>query len=256
MEAQRVRIALHDASSGFEASLQRVELRKLKNYVRDVDEFLRGDVSDASDRDLEVSVVSGSIAVETYPIADVGLHRDLLRLSNTHLIDGLSARRRTVVERWQQLARKAQGLWVEIASPFLPQSIVINAESDYRADDADQWVRVERYVRGEIEDLGGHTRANAHLRLPDGKLLLVSTDRELLRADKVNRLYKPAMVRITAEYNVVTREYRGARLLEFSEQSHELDERQFKRLTDRGANAWADVPDATAWVERLRGNQA
>jgi hypothetical protein len=171
------------------------------------------------------------------------------------LLDGLNPRRRKVLERWQVQARARRQLRFEISSPALARPVIVSAETDFRADDADQWVRVERYVRGEIEDLGGAVKANAHIRLPDGKLLTVDTDRTVLRDDKSNRLYKPAMVRITAEYNVVTREYRAARLIEFVEHEGRFDEREFARFTERGAKAWKDIPDASAWVEALRGGE-
>ena len=64
------------------------------------------------------------------------------------------------------------------------------------------------------------------------------------------------MLRITAEYNVMTREYRNARLLEFVEHDNRLDEKDLARLTQRGAKAWRDVPDAGAWVDDLRGSEA
>jgi hypothetical protein len=130
---------------------------------------------------------------------------------------------------------------------------VINAETDYRSDDADQWVRVERYVRGEVQDLGGATRANAHVRLPDGKLLTVATDRDVLRSDKTNRLYKPALLRVRAQYNVLTQELRDAELIEFVEYSPKFDEQSFERLTRRGTEAWKGVDNASEWVDDLRG---
>ena len=144
---------------------------------------------------------------------------------------------------------------MSIGADFLPSAVVISADSDFRSDDANQWVRVERYVRGEIEDMGGHSRPNAHIRLPDGKSLLVDAAREMLRDEKVNRLYKPAMLRIVAEYNVLTREYRGARLLQFVEHESELREKDLDRLTQRGAKAWRDVSDAGAWIDELRGSR-
>lgn len=73
----------------------------------------------------------------------------------------------------------------------------------------------------------------------------------MFRADKVNRLYKIAMARIRAEYKVVTRKYRNARLLGFEEHQQTLDEAQLARLTERGAKAWRDVPGASAWVDGL-----
>ncbi|MBB1599820.1 hypothetical protein A9977_07180 [Variovorax sp. UMC13] len=180
---------------------------------------------------------------------------DLRKLASDQQMDGVSPKRRAVVERWQKTARGGRQWRVSIASAFLPAAIVISAESDFRADDADQWVRVERYVRGEIEDMGGHTKPNAHIRLPDGKALLVDAAREMLRDEKINRLYKPAMIRIVAEYNVATREYRNARLLEFVEHESRFDEKALDRLTQRGAKAWRDVPDAGTWIDELRGSK-
>lgn len=255
MEAQRIRIALHDTSDGYEVSPARVPLSMLRGFIRDTDEFLRGDGREPDTRTLEVAVVDGSLAVLTEPIANPALLTDLRRLTQSELLDNLGARRRAVVERWQKSARANASLFVEITSAFLLGPIVINSRSDYRSDDADQWVRVERYVQGEMYEMGGLTRVNAHIRLPDGKSLVVDTDREVLRSQTTNRLFKPAMVRISADYNVVTREYRNARLIDFVEHDDKLDDKSLDRLIQRGAKAWADVPDSAAWVEALRGHE-
>lgn len=256
MEAQALLIVLHDDSAGYEITPDRVPLAALRRFAKDVDEFLRGDGSDVDTAELDVAVVKGSLGLRTAPTANPSLLGDLRRLAAGELLEGVASKRRAVIERWQKAARGPQRLRVQISSAFLPAAIVINADSDFRADDADQWVRVERYVRGEIEDMGGHTRPNAHVRLPDGKALLVEAAREVLRDEKLNRLYKPAMLRISAEYNVMTREYRNARLLEFVEHDNRLDEKDLLRLTQRGAKAWRDVPDAGAWVDDLRGSDA
>lgn len=254
MEAQSITIALHDESAGYPVSPQRVPLSQLKAFSTDVADLLRGESSDPELANLDVAIMKGSLALTTTPVAAPDLWADLRSLVHSELLDALSPRRRKVIERWQSLARRQRTLRVEIRSAGLPKTLVISASTDFRADDADQWVRVERYVRGEIEDLGGAGTPNAHIRLPDGKRLTVETDRSALRDDKRNRLYKPAMVRITAEYNVVTREYRSARLIEFIEHESRFDEREFARLTERGARAWKDIGDASSWVESLRGN--
>jgi hypothetical protein len=41
--------------------------------------------------------------------------------------------------------------------------------------------------------------------------------------------------------------------VEFVEYAPRVDEAELARLTRRGAQAWKDVPDATAWVDELRG---
>lgn len=256
MDAQQVRISLHDESGGYEITPDRVPLSVLRSFVKDVDEFLRGDRGEVDTSELDVAVVEGSLGVLTEPTAHPGLLRDLLHLANSEMTDGLNVKRRAVVERWQKAAHGMRRVRVEISAPMLAKPVVINAESDFHADDADQWVRVERYLRGEIYEIGGLRNVNAHIRLPDGKSIPVEAERDVLRADKTNRLYKPAMVRIAAEYNVATREYRNARLIEFVEHDSKLDEKDLDRLTQRGAKAWQDVPDASAWVESLRGNDA
>lgn len=254
MESQSLLIVLHDDSAGYEITPERVPLSALRAFAKDVDEFLRGDANDVDTTALDVAVVKGSLGLRTAPTANPVLLGDLRKLVDSELLDSIGSKRRAVIERWQKAARGPRKLRLQISADFLSAAIVISAESDFRADDADQWVRVERYFRGEIVEIGGHTRCNAHIRLPSGKALVVDAPREFLRDDKVNRLYKSAMLRITADYNVMTREHRNARLLEFVEQDSQLDGKDLERLTQRGAKAWRDVPDAGAWVDRLRGD--
>jgi hypothetical protein len=254
MEAQRITLAMIDRSAGFEAQPERVRLADLARFADDVQVFLRGSGREVDTQQLDVAVRNGSLAIETEPLAAAPrLIHDLQSLLLGELLDGLDSKRKEVMERWQKSARASRDLAYRITAPFLQRPVVISAQSDYRADDADQWVQVERYVRGELQNLGGSIKANAHVRLPDGSLLTVATEKALLRDDTVNRLYKTAMLRITAEFNVVTRELRHARLLEFVTYAPKVDEEELDRLGRRGTAAWKDVPDATAWVDELRG---
>jgi hypothetical protein len=254
MEAQRITIALIDTTAGFEATPERVRLGDLADFSADVATFLRGDNKEVDTKTLEVAVRQGSLALETAPLMSAPkLFSDLRTLLGGELLDTLDAKRREMMERWQKAARQSKQLAYRISAPFLDRPIEINAETDYRADDADQWVQVERYIRGEIQDLGGVTKANAHVKLPDGNTLRVTAEREVLRNDTVNRLYKMAMLRIKAEYNVLTRELRNARLIGFVEYAPSVDDDDLTRLTRRGATAWKDVPNATTWVDELRG---
>lgn len=254
MEAQRITIALIDRTAGFEASPDRVRLGDLADFSSDVATFLRGEDKDVDTKALEVAIRKGSFAIETAPVPSApGLFRDLRALLGGELLDNLDVKRREVMERWQKAARQSRQVAYRISAPFLQRPIEINAETDYHADDADQWVQVERYIRGEIQDLGGVTKANAHIKLPDGRTLKVTAERDVLRDDTQNRLYKMAMLRIKAEYNVLTRDLRNARLVEFVEYAPLVNEEELARMTRRGATAWKDVADATAWVDELRG---
>ncbi len=251
MDAQQIRISLHDDSGRYEITPDRVPLSILRNFTNDVDKFLGGELDTV---ELDVAVLKGLLAVLTSPTAHPSLLHDLLHLANSEVIDGLNAKRRAVVERWQKAALGVRKQRIEISAPMLSRRIIISAGFDYRADDADQWVRVKRYLRGEIYEIGGLRNVNAYIRLPDGKSIPVEAQCDVLRADKTNRLYKTAMLRIAAEYNVGTRDYRNAKLIEFVEHESKLDEKDLDRLTQRGAKAWQDLPGAGAWVDSVRGN--
>ncbi len=254
MEAQRITLALIDRSAGFEAGPERVRLSDLARFADDVQTFLRGSDREVDTQQLDVAIRQGSLAIETVPLlAAPRLFHDLQALLSSDLLDSLDSKRKEVVERWQKAARASRDLAYRITAPFLDRPVMVSTNTDYRADDADQWVQVERYIRGEIQDLGGVTKANAHIRLPDGSTLKVTTEKDVLRDDTVNRLYKTAMLRVKADYNVLTRELRNARLLEFVAYAPKVDEDELLRLSRRGAAAWKDVPDSTAWVDALRG---
>lgn len=256
MEAQKITLALIDLSAGYEAGPDRVRLANLVDFTSDVAALLRGVNKEVDPHDLDVAVRAGSLAIETAPIAAAGkLFSDLQHLTTSELLDAVDTKRREVFERWQKLARVSKDLSFKISAPFLKQPIVVSHRTDFHADDADQWVQVERYVRGEIQDLGGMTKANAHVRMPDGSTLKVTAEKDVLRNDTVNRLYKLAVLRVRAEFNVLTRELRNARLVEFVEYAPKFDEEELNRLTRRGEQAWKGVGDATDWVDQLRGGE-
>lgn len=185
---------------------------------------------------LVVSIRAGSLLIEPAPLPPAPtLWRDLQALLDSELLDAIDARRREVIARWQGAAVDSRQLAYRISAAFLPRPVTVSADTEYRSDDADHWVSVERYVRGEILDLGGATRANAHVRLPDGSTLKVTTERSVLRDETVNRLYKLAVLRISARYNFLTKQLRDARLIEFVEYAPAFDEAELERLTRRGA---------------------
>lgn len=256
MEAQRITLALIDRTAGYEAGPDRVRLADLVDFTKDVATLLRGDTKEIDPHDLDVAVQAGSLAIETaaIPVAPK-LFSDLLHLASSELLDAVDAKRREVLERWQKRARASDELSYTISAPFLRVPIVVGRHTDFHADDADQWVQVERYVRGEIQDLGGVTKPNAHVRLPDGSTLNVTAEKDVLRNDTVNRLYKLAVLRVRAEYNVLSRELRNARLVEFVEYAPTFDEDELNRLTRRGEQAWKGIGDATEWVDQLRGGE-
>jgi hypothetical protein len=115
------------------------------------------------------------------------------------------------------------------------------------------WIPVEKYLEGQITDLGGTNKANVHLKLMNGKVVTVGSSQELLAAEKTNRLYKLAVLHVGAEENLRTGELRNLRLLTFQSQPSDWSEAEFKAMTAKGTQAWKGVSDA--WLEELRSGK-
>jgi hypothetical protein len=231
----------------------RVNLAAMREFVREVESFLRGDDKEVDTSALDVAVISGSFALRTEAIALAPrLVSDLRQLAQSPVLDTISVRRRDIVAAWQKRARGQKRQSFRIEAPFLNNPVCVTAGTDFHTADANEWVHVERYMRGVLTELGGTRSVNAHIRLPDGTPLQVDATREQLSNVRENLVYKAVMVRFSAEYNVRTNEYRAARLIEFSDYKPSFDKQAVQRLTERGAKAWADVDDAAEWVDGIR----
>jgi len=256
VDQQCITIAMSDDEQGVpHTSPDSIVLGALVSFAEDVQTFLKGQKRDIDPDSLHVAVVNGSFALTTEQFHPSDrLRHDLVSLLNSPLLDAIDRKRREVVERWQKLAKAKGDTAFKIAAPFLDRPIIIDKSTDYRRDDADRWVAVERYVHGVITELGGSTNSNLHLRLRDGTLLIVSAKKDVLRDDDVNRVYKSATLRVKAQFNVTSHELRDATLIEFVDYDPAFDEAAFEEMTARGTEAWKDVKNAAQWVDEQRGN--
>lgn len=110
----------------------------------------------------------------------------------------------------------------------------------------------QRNLQGQITDLGGTNKANVPVKLDTGKVLTIPSSQQLLADEERDRLYKPAVLQVSAEENFHTGELRNLTLLGFEDQSSS-DEATFEEMVRQGTEAWADVPDE--WLEDLRSGR-
>ncbi len=254
VEAQKVTIAIEDESHGYAISPERVPLSLMKEFSADVETFLKGGEKEVDVKTITVAVVKGSYALETEPMVAPMLFADLFQLLKSSDLSLIDPKRKSVVAKWQSTAKSVATRAVKIMCGNLA-TLTIDRNTDFRLIEPEPWVDVERYVHGELMDLGGVASPNAHIKLPDGKNLTIKTDRGLIRAEKENLVYRNVHVRIRAKYNIATGEMRGASLIEFVEYAPRFDEAAFERLTANGREAWKDVEDPAGWVRKLRGGE-
>lgn len=250
-----LRFAVSDRINDVEVGPKHVPLALLGEFQKDVSEFLKGAGRDVDPMQVQVAVEEGSLAfVATGLIAATSLWADLEQLKMPDSLDLIDTKRAAVIERWQAAARLNPKRSYLVANRAAKVGFSVDSKSDFRRVEQ-VWVHVEKYLHGRIVDWGGKTKANVHLELENGKILMVESSHNLIAQEESNLVYRPALLHVTAEENLATGDLRNLRLLAFEHHQPAYDEDEFKRMVERGTQAWADVADSAAWVETLRGGK-
>jgi hypothetical protein len=252
----QLRFAVSDNIDDVEVSPSHVSLALLGEFQKDVGEFLKGSSRDVDPAKILVSVEEGSLAfVATGLLAAVTLWSDLEHLKSEDSLNLIDSKRANVVERWQLLAQRNPHRRYFVTDQSAKISFAIDSTSNFRKIE-DAWVYVEKYLHGTVVDIGGKTKANVHLEIENGTTLKIDSTQDLLAEGEQNRLYRPALLHVTAEENLLTGDLRNLRLLAFETHQPIYDDDEFNQMVERGTHAWANVPDSASWLEILRGGQA
>jgi hypothetical protein len=254
MKLETITFALSDESRGYHVTPERVPLSVLSAFSKEVQDFIKGSGKDIDVSTVDVRIREGSLALESGPIYSESLLADLKILDSGQDLTRVSAKRREIIKKWQGQAKKAKAFAVRITSPWLDRDIVVSSGTDFRETGIARQVNVERYIRGEILDLGGVTDSNAHIRLPNGQKLVVRTDRELIRAEAKNLVYHEVHVRIRAKMDLDTGKLSDPELISFVDYEPKFDAERFEALVKKGREAWRDVGDPAEWVRSIRGD--
>lgn len=252
----QLRFAVSDLINNVEVGPAHVPLALLGEFQKDVSEFLKGSSRDVDPMEVQISVEAGSLAFAASGLlAATTLWADLEHLKSADSLSLIDSKRASVVERWQSSARQNPNRRYLVADQSAKVFLSIDAKSNFTKIE-DAWVHVEKYLHGKVVDMGGKTKANVHLELENGMTMTIASSHDLLAQDEQNRLYRPALLHVTAEENLLTGELRNLRLLAFEAHQPSYDDDEFKRMVERGTQAWGEVANATDWVETLRGGEA
>lgn len=250
----QLRFAVSDRINDVEVSLSHVSLTLLGEFQKDVADFLKGTSREVELGKILVSLENGSLALVASGLLTAStLWADIEHLKSADTLNLIDSKRASVVERWQSAALKNPHRRYLVADSSGQVSFSVDSTSNYRRQE-DAWIHVEKYLYGTVVDLGGVSKANVHLKLENGGVLIISSTQDLLANEEQSRIYRPALLHVTAEENLLTGDLRNLNLLAFEAHNPRFDEDAFNRMVERGTKAWADVTDPTAWLEKLRGN--
>jgi len=254
MNALPITFTLTDSSRGYAISPARVPASVLADFSSEVVEFIKG--SGRQDISMvEMSISEGSLSITAANIPLPSFFQDLEVIKATGDLSRVDSKRREVMEKWQARAKQAKSVALRIINADRSIQLIVNSTSSFQSQHAARLVDVERYIRGEVQDLGGVVNANIHVLTSDGEKLVVRTTRELLRSETKNRVYQDAYMRVRGKLNLDTNELVDVELVSFVEYAPKFDEKDMANLVSEGRKAWGDVGDPAEWIRNLRGGQ-
>jgi len=255
-ETASMEFVLHGKVEGQEITPRTIGLSQFNEFNQQVETFIGGSQKVKLDQ-VHVEIAGSSYVLRALLPAVVlsSLEPDLKLMARQDVLGELDVKRAEVVQKWQARAKNDPDLSYEVRpeGDAMPK-VRVSRETDYRVGDIVPWVVVEKYLFGQIVDMGGAQKANIHLKFErSGRTLLVGASQGYLREQVENRLYHKALLHVRAEQHFRTGDLRNLQLISFVEYQPAYNEEALDRFTAKGAAAWADVPDAAQWVREVRG---
>jgi hypothetical protein len=255
-ETAAIEFALHGKVEGQEITPRTIGLSQFNEFNQQVEIFIGGSQKLRLDQvHIEITQRSYVLRALLPAIVFSSLEADLKLMERQDVLGELDIRRAEVVQKWQARTKSNPDLSYEVRPGVeaLPK-VRISRETDYRVGEIVPWVAVEKYLFGQIVDMGGTQKANVHLKLDrGGKTFLVGASQGYLREQEENRLYHKALLHVRAEQHFRTGDLRNIQLIAFADFRPAYDQEALDRFTAKGTEAWADVPDAAQWVREVRG---
>lgn len=254
-ESSSIEFVLHGKVEGVEITPKTIGLSQFNEFNQQVEAFISGSQKLKLDQvHVEIAKSSYVLRVLLPAVVIASLESDLKLMARQDVLGELDYKRAEIVQKWQARAKANPELTYEIRPKKESLSgFQISQRTDFRIGQIVPWVVVEKYLFGQIVDMGGVQKANIHLKLDrGGKTVLVGANQGYLQEQSENRLYHKALLHVRAEQHYQSGDLRNVQLISFLEYKPAYDEDVLDNFANKGAKAWAEVPDAADWVRELR----
>ena len=236
-------------------SSEHIGLNDFLNFYEQALKFVYGNDGNAPHR--VPAVETGSLRlVFAVPAALANVLAADVAAINAGDEDAVSTQERIDISRkWERAAMKDESVAYSIGSP--ENNLKISKATPLKLPpERASWIRVERFVTGTVENVGGKQKANLHITVPGEKnLLVVESSKDILRG--FDKVYSEVTLKISYEYHHRTLEKKNFHLEQIISTvpafSREERMAKLKKVAEDGRKIWADVPDHNAWLRDLRG---
>lgn len=168
-------------------------------------------------------------------------------------IDNLEVTTARAIECIQQSAKQNDYCFEILTSQSDQIALRITPETNFFRNE-DLWVNAEFFFYGELVNAGGKNEPNIHLATKEVGTLLIDVDKEFLKMQDDNILYKDFGVRVQGKQNVATGELdkKNLKLIELVDYNSRFDEQYLSTLISKVGNKFRGL-DVDNWIHEIRG---
>lgn len=250
-----IEIRIIGKTGNFELSPENYDIKEIISVLQTSENLLFP--NNKRDRPLmSYNIEKGSVKhiIKTSIQAIIGFNAIIGRVASTESIDFLEGQSAKAIETLQESAIK-RNLEIEVTTSIdASNKLTINKDTRFSRSQ-NVWVDAEFYFYGTLVNAGGKSRSNIHLDTDEYGSLIITTDKDYLKAKEENLLYKKYGVRAIGKQNLATGELDklNLQLVELIDYNPKFDSSYLAKLMKKASQSWKEVNDADDWLKQMRG---
>lgn len=230
------------------------DIKEIRSLLENIEDMLYP--NNKKDRpEITYSIESGSVRniFKTSMQAVVTFSAVMTLVNQSGSIDGLELPTARAIEKIQEVARKTDYTFEFKTSNDKESILTVSSATNYHRT-TDLWVDAELYFYGTLTNAGGKDKSNIHLDTNEIGSIIISADKDFLKNEEKNLLYKEYGVRVLGKQNVETGEIdkMALKLLGLIDYSPKFNEAYISSLISKVGDRFNDV-DVDDWISEIRG---
>lgn len=201
-----IEIHIVGAKGNNQLSPDNFDIKEIKVLLESIEDLLYP--NNKKDRpDITYSIETGSVRniFKTSMQAVVAFSAVMTMVNQTGSIDGLELPTARAIEKIQDVARKTDYTFEFKTSNDVASVLTVSPDTNYHRT-TDLWVDAEFYFYGTLTNAGGKDKSNIHLDTNEVGSIIIATDKDFLKKEEKNLLYREYGVRVLGKQNVETGE--------------------------------------------------
>jgi hypothetical protein len=185
--------------------------------------------------------------------AVIGFSAILIQVQKSNSVDFLELKTAQAIENIQNFSYQKNYDFEIKTSVDKDLTFEINPQSKYfRTENI--WVDAELYFYGTLTNAGGKNKANIHLDTEEFGSLTIDTDKNYLKDQEENLLYKKFGIRAVGKQNIETGEIdkSSLKLIQLIDFKPRYDDDYLNSLIQKAKSNWKGI-NPNEWLNNLRG---